>query len=78
MEKENNFIDSINHNITIKFDDAKQAKIIYDAVLLEFETSPDLAEYVANNLDLFDCQIGLVHSHNTFSAFFSLPFNRSR
>lgn len=41
MEKENNFIDSINHNITIKFDDAKQAKIIYDAVLLEFETSPD-------------------------------------
>ncbi len=37
----------------------------------EFETSPDLAEYVANNLDLFDCQIGLIHSHNTMATFFS-------
>lgn len=37
----------------------------------EFETSPDLAEYVANNFDLFDCQIGLIHSHNTMNTWFS-------
>lgn len=41
MEKKNTIVDSINHKITIDFDDEKQAKIIYDAVLLEFETSPD-------------------------------------
>lgn len=43
----------------------------------EFETSPDLAEYVANNLDLFDCQIGLLHSHNTMGTWFSGTDNKT-
>lgn len=41
MEDKNTVVDSIRHEINIEFDDAKQAEIIYNAVLLEFQTSPD-------------------------------------
>ncbi|OWT32963.1 hypothetical protein BGI41_04840 [Methanobrevibacter sp. 87.7] len=44
-------VDSINHDIEIEFDDEKQVQIIYDAVLLEFETSPDYRSSMDIELD---------------------------
>lgn len=37
----------------------------------EFKMTPEVASYVANNLELFNCQTGLVHSHHQMGAFFS-------
>lgn len=37
----------------------------------EFDQSPDIAAYMVNNPDLLDCQMGLIHSHNNMSTFFS-------
>ena len=34
-------LESVKSNITIEFDSDEQAKIIYDSILLEFETAPD-------------------------------------
>ena len=38
---ESEILKSINSDIVIDFDSEKQAKIVYDSILLEFETSPD-------------------------------------
>jgi len=40
------------------------------ATYTEFDTSPDIAGYMVEH-DLLDCHLGLIHSHSTFSAFFS-------
>ena len=40
------------------------------AVYTEFDTSPDIANYMVMN-DLMDCHMGLVHSHQSFGTFFS-------
>lgn len=37
----------------------------------EFEITPEVASYIAENINLFECQIGLVHSHNNMKSFFS-------
>ena len=37
----------------------------------EFEYSPDFAAYIARNPLLMDHQMGLIHSHNNMSVFFS-------
>lgn len=37
----------------------------------EFQMSSDVTAYIADNLDLFDCDTGLIHSHHTMGAFFS-------
>lgn len=37
----------------------------------EFNMSPDVISYMAQNPELLDCKTGLVHSHCTFSTFFS-------
>lgn len=37
----------------------------------EFKMSEDVAAYMADNIDLFGCDIGLVHSHHTLGAFLS-------
>ena len=34
-------MESINSDIQIDFKDEKQAKIVYESILLEFETAPD-------------------------------------
>ena len=38
---QSDILKSINSDIVIDFDSEKQAKIVYDSILLEFETSPD-------------------------------------
>lgn len=31
----------------------------------EFKMSEDVAAYMAQNIELFDCDMGLVHSHHS-------------
>ena len=37
----------------------------------EFNMDETVAGYIADNIELFDCDLGLIHSHNTMSCFFS-------
>lgn len=37
----------------------------------EFDMNPDVIAYMCDNLELLDCQMGLIHSHNNMSTFFS-------
>lgn len=37
----------------------------------EFNMSPRVINYMTENIDLLDCQMGLIHSHNNMAAFFS-------
>jgi hypothetical protein len=37
----------------------------------EFDMSPDVISYMTENPELLDCQMGLIHSHNNMSTFFS-------
>lgn len=37
----------------------------------EFNMNADVAGYMAEHIELFDCELGLVHSHHTMGAFFS-------
>lgn len=37
----------------------------------EFDMSPDVISYMCENPELLDCQMGLIHSHNNMSTFFS-------
>lgn len=41
------------------------------AAYTEFDMSPDVISYMTDNLELLDCQMGLIHSHNNMSTFFS-------
>lgn len=42
-----------------------------DATFTSFSMNEDVASYMAQNIELFDCDTGLVHSHHTMGAFFS-------
>lgn len=42
-----------------------------NATYTEFRMSEDVASYMADNIELFDCDMGLVHSHHVMSTFFS-------
>lgn len=44
---------------------------IGNSTYTEFDVSPDVASYMAQNMELFDCQQGLCHSHNNMATFFS-------
>lgn len=40
-------------------------------VYTEFDMNPDVIAYMCENPELLDCQMGLIHSHNNMSTFFS-------
>ena len=42
-----------------------------NATYTEFAMSEDVAAYMADNIELFDYDMGLIHSHHNMSAFFS-------
>jgi hypothetical protein len=44
---------------------------IGNSTYTEFDVSPDVAGYMAQNMELFDCQHGLLHSHAGMQSFFS-------
>ena len=37
----------------------------------EYKMDETVAGYMADNIELFDCELGLIHSHNQMSCFFS-------
>lgn len=37
----------------------------------EFKMNEDVAGYIADNIDLFECEIGILHSHHALGAFLS-------
>lgn len=37
----------------------------------QFRMNEDVAAYMADNMELFDCELGILHSHHTLGAFFS-------
>lgn len=44
---------------------------IGNATYTEFTMNPEVVSYMAENQELLDCQMALVHSHNNMSTFFS-------
>lgn len=42
-----------------------------NATFTSFSMNEDVANYMAENIELFDCDTGLIHSHHTMSTFFS-------
>ena len=44
-------LESVKSNITVEFENSSQAKIIYDAIILEFETAPDFRSSMTIELD---------------------------
>lgn len=37
----------------------------------EFSMSPEVISYMTDNIELLDCQMGLIHSHHSMATFFS-------
>ena len=44
-------LESVKSNISVEFESSDQAKIIYDAIILEFETAPDFRSTMTIELD---------------------------
>ena len=44
-------LESVKSDIAIEFENPKQAKIIHDSIILEFETAPDYRSSMSLNLD---------------------------
>ena len=44
-------LESVKSNISVEFESSAQAKIIYDAIILEFETAPDFRSSMTIELD---------------------------
>ena len=44
-------LESVKSDIAIEFENPKQAKIIYDSIILEFETVPNYRSSMSLNLD---------------------------
>ena len=44
-------LERVKSNIVVEFEDEGQAKIIYDSIILEFETAPDFRSSMTLELD---------------------------
>ena len=44
-------LESVKSNIVVDFENGEQAKIIYDSIILEFETAPDFRSSMTMELD---------------------------
>ena len=44
-------LESVKSDITIEFDNAQDAKIVYDSIILEFDTAPDYRSSMTIDLD---------------------------
>jgi len=44
-------LESVKSNITVEFDSDKQAEIVYESILLEFETAPDFRSSMTIDLE---------------------------
>ena len=57
-------------NLVIKCEDI-YIMDIGNQTYTEFDMNPDVIAYMTENPKLLDCQLGLIHSHNNMSTFFS-------
>ncbi|WP_295589315.1 KEOPS complex subunit Pcc1 [uncultured Methanobrevibacter sp.] len=48
---DDSLLERVKSNIVIEFEDNSQAKIIYDSILLEFNTAPDFRSSMTIDLD---------------------------
>jgi len=44
-------LESVKSNIVVEFESGSQAKIVYDSIILEFETAPDFRSSMKIELD---------------------------
>nr|WP_295000525.1 KEOPS complex subunit Pcc1 [uncultured Methanobrevibacter sp.] len=44
-------LERVKSNITVEFENGNQAEIVYDSILLEFETAPDFRSSMTIELD---------------------------
>ena len=44
-------LESVKSSISVEFDNPNQAKIVYDSIILEFETAPDFRSSMIISLD---------------------------
>ena len=44
-------LESVKSDIVVEFESSEQAKIIYDSIILEFETAPDFRSSMTIDLD---------------------------
>jgi len=44
-------LESVKSNISVEFENEAQAKLIYDAIILEFETAPDFRSTMTIEVD---------------------------
>ena len=44
-------LESVKSNIVVEFDSVEQARIVYESILLEFDTAPDFRSSMTINLD---------------------------
>ena len=58
------------NNLTITCQDVYPMDL-GNATFTQFKMSEDVAGYLADNLNLFGCDMGLIHSHHDMSTFFS-------
>ena len=52
-------LESVKSNIKVEFENSSQAKIIYDAIVLEFETAPDFRSTMTIGLEGSDIVINI-------------------
>ena len=52
-------LERVKSNISVEFEDSNQAKIIYDSIILEFETAPDFRSSMTMELDGSDILINI-------------------
>ena len=52
-------LESVKSNIVIEFENSSQAKIVYDSILLEFNTAPDFRSSMTMDLDDSDIIINI-------------------
>ena len=52
-------LERVKSSISVEFESSAQAEIIYDAIILEFETAPDFRSSMTINLDGSDIMIDI-------------------
>ena len=62
---ENTPLKSVKSNITIDFDSDSQARIVYDSIILEFETAPDFRSSMDISLNNSSILINIIAKDST-------------
>ena len=58
-------LERVKSNISVEFEDDRQAKIIYESIILEFETAPDFRSSMTIDLDGSNIMINIDSEDST-------------